>query len=149
MYYEECTLNEIRAYRELEGEVFDFGEGEMKIEGWYGSEDAYYEMCLPEESGYDEYNQEYNYHKHEPKKKYKKRLNQYERKKIDKIKLDKLSKIRWWAVWDNGKYKSRCYLSDRRKFAKKMANKKIRQYKGDIGNGSCYRKIYDYWWEVL
>ena len=84
MYYEGCTLDEIRAYRELEGEVFDFGEGEMKIEGWYGSEDAYYEMCLPEESGYDEYNQKYNCHKPKPKKKHKKRLNQYERKKLTK-----------------------------------------------------------------
>lgn len=36
MFYEGCTIEEIRAYRELESETFDFGEGEMKIDGWYG-----------------------------------------------------------------------------------------------------------------
>lgn len=114
-----------------------------------GFEDAYYEMCLPEESGYDEYSHEYNYYKLKTKTKHKERLNQYERKKIDKKKLDKLYGVVWWAVWNNGEYKGRSYLSNRKKFAKKMTNKKIRQYKGSIGNGSCYRKIYNYWWEVL
>jgi len=149
LYYEGCTIDEVRAYKELEGEVFDFGEGKMKMEWWYGSEDAYYEMCLPEKSGYDVYNCEYSYHKPKQKQKYKKRLNQYEKKGIDKIKLDQLSNTVWWAVQDNGEYKNRNYLSNKRKVAKKTTNKKIRQYKGKINNGGSYKKIYDYWWSVL
>ena len=62
MFYEGCTIDEIRAFRELEGEAFDFGEGLMDMKN-AESEDAYYEMCLPEESRYDEYNYEYNYRK--------------------------------------------------------------------------------------
>ena len=34
MYYEGCTFDEIRAYRDLESETFDFGEGEMDIDGY-------------------------------------------------------------------------------------------------------------------
>ena len=46
LFYEGCTVEEIEAYRDLESATFDFGEGSMKIEGWYGSEDAYYEMDI-------------------------------------------------------------------------------------------------------
>ena len=41
MFYEGCTIEEIKAFRELENEVFDFGEGPMEIEGLLGSEDVY------------------------------------------------------------------------------------------------------------
>ena len=88
MFYEECTLNEIRAQRNLESEIFDFGEGEMEIEGWYGSEDAYLSMSLPEYYDYPEY---YNSINSEDKyKKQKQRLNRYAKKQIDKEKLKKL-----------------------------------------------------------
>ncbi|MGJ0846438.1 hypothetical protein ACR77J_07110 [Tissierella praeacuta] len=148
MFYEGCTLDEIRAFRELEGEVFNFGEGEMKMEGWYGSEDAYYEMCLPEESGFNYEMKEYCHFKPKLKQKHKHRLNHYYRKKIDKRKLNRLKGIRWWTVSDRGTHKIRCYLSSRRAVVKKMANKKVRKYK-DVGNGSNYRKTYDYWWQIL
>ena len=45
MFYEGCTTEEIRAYRELEGQIFDFGQGKMKMKS---SEDIYYKMCLLE-----------------------------------------------------------------------------------------------------
>ena len=48
VFYEDCTTFEVKAFRALESEVFDFGTGEMKIEGLLGSEDAYYEMDLQE-----------------------------------------------------------------------------------------------------
>ncbi len=140
-FYDGCTLDEIRAFRKLESEVFDFGKGRMRMDGWYGSEDAYYEMCLPEECGYIEYK---TYEK--PKKKI--RLHQYYRNQIDKKKLNKLYNITWWAVWNKGEYKKRCYLSRRRKWAKKRTNTKIRNYKDYIGNGGEYRKHHEYWWEI-
>lgn len=132
LFYEGCTLDEVRAFRELEGEVFDFGEGEMKIEGWLGSEDAYYEMCLPEESGYNDEMEEYYYPKcqSKTKKKVKYKINHYTRKQIDKVKFDKLSNIGWWIVQDKGTHKI------------------IRKAK-NVGNYSNYRKLYDYWYEVF
>ena len=82
MFYEGCTLDEIRAYRELESETFDFGEGNMKIEGIYGSEDAYYEMSLPEECYCSESLENTN----NRRRKRRVRLNRHFKKKIDKIK---------------------------------------------------------------
>ena len=32
-----------------------------------------------------------------------------------------------------------------RKFAKRWANRKVRQIKGDLPNGGSYRKVYDSW----
>ena len=46
MFYEDCTIEEILAYRELENETFNFGEGDMQMEGLLGSEDVYYRICL-------------------------------------------------------------------------------------------------------
>lgn len=149
MFYEGCTIDEIRAYRDLESEVFDFGEGEMRIEGWYGSEDAYYEMCLPEESGWDEYYYEHFYHKYKPKPKLKYKASRYCKKQKYKQRLEKLCHIRWWAVTDMNTHKRRCYMSGRRKYARKQSNKKVRNYKSGISNGGNYRKVYDFWWEVL
>lgn len=148
MFYEGCTIDEIRAFRELEGEVFDFGEGEMKIDGWYGSEDAYYEICLPEESGYNFEMEEYYHPKSKPKIKHKYRLYKYHRKQIDKKKLEKLSKVGWWIVSDKGTHKTRCYYSGRRATIKKISNKKVRKYK-NLGNFANYRRVYDYWYELF
>lgn len=140
-FYEGCTTKEIRAYRELEGQTFDFGQGKMKTES---SEDAYYEMCLPKERG-----EVKNYQIKKSKKKPKIRLNKYERKKINKKQLKKLRNEIWWGVYDNGEYLKRCYLSRRKKNAKRASNRKVRRYKGEISNGGHYRKFYDYWWEVF
>lgn len=146
MFYEGCTIDEIRAFRELEGESFDFGEGLMDMRNAL-SEDAYYEMCLPEECGYIEDGYEHNYYNPKSKQKYK--LNKYYKKQIDKFKLEKLYNIRWWAVSDMETHKRRCYLSDRRKVAKKMSDRKVRKYKCNISNGGNYRKLHDYWWNIL
>lgn len=61
MFYEGCTLEEIKAYRDLDGEPFDFGEGLIYPSNTLGSEDAYYEMDLQayEEEAYEQKYQEY------------------------------------------------------------------------------------------
>lgn len=146
-YYEGCTLFEIKAFRDLENESFDFGEGEMKIEGWYGSEDAYYEISI--QSLISEY-EDNQYHKEEMHNKVKKRkINRHDLNLFHRAKLDELSKLKWWTVSDKGTHKKRCYLSDRRKVAKRQSNKQVRNYKLSITKGSNYRKIYDFWWEIL
>ena len=35
-----------------------------------------------------------------------------------------------------------------KRFYKRYASKKVRKYNGYISNGSNYKKIFDYWWEV-
>ena len=143
MFYEECTLNEIRAYRNLESEIFDFGEGEMEIEGWYGSEDAYLSMSLPEYYDYPEY---YNSINSEDKyKKQKQRLNRYAKKQIDKEKLKKLYPL----VNNRDNYLYRCYRGSRSKYLKKLSNKKVRKSKGLSGKSNIYRKVFDYWYKLF
>ena len=77
--------------------------------------------------------------------------NNYFNKMKEKKKLDKLYKNGpWWAVYDNGDYKVRCYKGKNSKYLKKMSNKKIRRTK-EIGvrNKGNYKKIYDYWWNLF
>lgn len=57
MFYEGCTLQEVKAYRELDGKPFDFGEGLIYPSNAMGSEDAYYEMTLQDEEADREYKQ--------------------------------------------------------------------------------------------
>lgn len=35
-----------------------------------------------------------------------------------------------------------------RRFCKKMSNRRVRHYKGEISKGGNYRKIYDYQWAI-
>lgn len=148
IFYEECTFEEILAYRELENEYFDFGEGLMRASDGKYSEDAYYEMRIQQEEEL-RLEQKYNYVKYEHRPKMKVRPNQYARKQICKAKLNRLhDEGSWWTVWDKGTHKVRCYISPRAKHHKKYSNKKVRKTQS-VGNHGNYRKVYDYWWEVL
>lgn len=40
------------------------------------------------------------------------------------------------------------HKGSRYKFYKKYANRVVRRYKGEIGNGGNYKKCFDYWWTV-
>lgn len=143
--YKDCTLEEVIAYRDLENEVFDFGEGPMEMEGLLGSEDVYYRMFIndntdrSDEISYEEELSELVNQKN------KKRLNRYKRKRVTKKKINKLKSI---GVWYAISYKSphlRIYRGKRGKYIKKEANKTVRRYNGSISNGGKYRKIYPYW----
>lgn len=148
IFYEECTFEEILAYRELENEYFDFGEGLMRASDGKYSEDAYYEIRIQWEEEL-QLEQKYNHLNYKPKPKRKIRLNQYARKQICKTKLDRLyDEGNWWTVWDKGTHKIRHYISPRAKHHKKYSNKKVRKTK-NVGNYGNYRKVYDFWWEVL
>ena len=147
MFYEECTLEEVIAYRKLESEYFDFGEGLMSPLSGRQSEDVYYEMRVQWEEEL-QLEQKYYYVNHKSKSKRKTQLNQYARKQICKAKLDKLyNEGGWWTVWDKGTHKVRCYISPRAKHHKKYSNKKVRKTQ-NIGNYNNYKKVYDFWWEV-
>lgn len=31
---------------------------------------------------------------------------------------------------------------------KKVSNRKVRYYKGDLFNGNAYKKLFDLWWQI-
>lgn len=150
-YYEGSTLEEVRAYRELESETFDFGEGEMRIEGWYGSEDAYYEMALEDEEYENDFEEEY-LNKKKRKKLSQKEINSknYHNKFKNRTKLKKLNNYRWYLVRtaENGTL-HRCYRGSGSKYLKKISNKKVRKYDGLNRKNCDYRRVFDFWYSLF
>jgi hypothetical protein len=58
--------------------------------------------------------------------------------------------VLWHGDWENpnGWLTLKSYGCNRVRFYKKYSNRKVRRYKGEIGNGNHYRKIFDYWWTL-
>jgi hypothetical protein len=61
--------------------------------------------------------------------------------------------IKGYGYIENPKpYYKRWYRNNhkngRYKYYKKYANHVVRRYGGEIHNGCCYKKIFDYWWAV-
>lgn len=134
---------ELEAYRSLEGVPFDFGTGLIKNDLSFGTEEAIWEM---EQQDVEEIIRWWNYNKPKPKKqKYK--INHYERKQIDKIKLRELADYACTIYYNERKERYvRFYLSGCRQYAKWCTNRKIR-HKNDFPlKHSGYRKAFDYTW---
>ncbi len=142
-------LVEVRAYRALQNEPFDFGTGIIKNNS-NNSEDAYYEM--QEQEIIEEINR-IEATKIEKERELQKRNRYYSDKKA-KNRLKKLYEQGVYSVYkaknkDTGKeYLYKFYLSGRKKMAKKQTNKKVRNKNNFPLKGAGYRKVYDYWWEV-
>lgn len=51
--------------------------------------------------------------------------------------------FRW--LYDYIKYPKN---SKRRGYWKGYSNRKVRRFKGELGNGNKYRRLFDYWWEL-
>lgn len=49
---------------------------------------------------------------------------------------------------DDVKYIRREYRGRMSKFLKKIGNRKIRRYNGDISSGCEYKRLFDFWWEL-
>lgn len=45
-------------------------------------------------------------------------------------------------------YWKRVYRGKRSKYLKKISNRKLRRYHGEIGGKCGYKRIFDYWWEL-
>lgn len=142
--YNECTLEEVLAYRELEGEVFDFGEGPMRIDGLLGSEDVYYKMFINNHMD-DSDEIMYKVESDEKQKRRKSRLNKYKRNKIDKRKIEKLRKEGAFYTVSHYRPYLRLYRGKRSRYLKKESNKIVRRYYKSISNGGSYRKTYPFW----
>lgn len=139
-------LNEINAYRELDGQDFDFGTGVIINEMCLGSEDAYYGMDIRLLEDIIEYWNNYS----KPKPKTKKRKNNYINNRKHKNKLQSMVNNHWFPVYNcEEKYAKRFYRGGGSPFLKKMSNRKIRRYKGDFEpKGNKFHRVYDFWWEL-
>lgn len=151
-------LNEIKAYRELEGMPFDFGSG-LVTDDSPCSENTYYKMDIESLEDAIEYLKD---KKSEPKKT--ERLNRHYRKMYHK-KHKHLRKIKNYAggrydtKWEYGQhgrinyeyiYYKRYYVGD--KAYKKKSNNKIRLTKigkedFKLKGRNCYKK-FDYQWTI-
>ena len=105
-----------------------------------------------------------------------KKLNKYERNKKYKRKLKRIAnnprrypagayyvidRSCCWNLYqdyynwvrENGKYVKRCYRANHAPgysgWLKKQASKKFRRYNGELANGCAYKKLFDYWWELI
>ena len=45
-------------------------------------------------------------------------------------------------------YYCRCYRSKMSSYCKKLTNRKVRRYKGEIHKGGNYRRVFDMWWKL-
>lgn len=140
-------LEEFEAYRDLQGEAFDFGTGLITNDSKI-SEDAIYKNKIKELKELLSSNVA-------PKKQEKKcRLNKHAKLRKKKIKMTKLlDYCTSGAVLrkdENGvRYVKKYYVSNRSKHAKKITNKIVRKSKNDFSlKGAGYKKKHDYWWEV-
>ncbi len=138
-------LKEIEAYRSLDGLSFDFGTGEI-LNNMEWSNDAYYSMDIQDLESVIEH---WDFNSGDKKRSNRKqRLHKYYRGQIDQVKLQRLSTMTWWAVMEcEGRYK-RCYIGSRTSFLKKVSNKIVRKYEGNLSNGNQYRRLFDYKWEI-
>ena len=147
----ELDLEEVRAYRNLQNEGFDFGLGYIEPES-KESYDAYLEM---EEQELEEMieNIKYMIKDYQKENEQSKRVNRYKRKRKREDKLQRLVNNNSYVVYtkerDGKEYIVRVYSSGRKGFAKKQSNRVIRNSRNDFQlKGSGYRKKYDYWWTV-
>jgi HD superfamily phosphohydrolase len=148
----EILQQEIEAYRTLDGQSFRFGN-ELIVnddEFGYGSEDGYLGIVAQDLREKLEY-----WHEDNPiqkvKNKSKKRLNKYERRKIDQQKLKRLSELSWCTAYyckDRQRY-IKIYYSGRRKYAKYCSKRKVRNSNDFPLKGNGYRKVFDYWWTIF
>lgn len=149
-------LVEVKAYRDLQSEPFDFGTG-LITNDCKQSEDAYYEMI---EQDLECWLENYLEPTLEPslgmEKDLKIRDNRYARKCIEKKILKDLQSKNVYQIYEKtdeetgNKYLKISYCSRRKRNAKKMTNRKLRQSRQAVSlrNGE-YRKVFDYWWEVF
>ena len=64
---------------------------------------------------------------------------------------DRKKTIMTFSPWIGPYYEKNGHIKNAnvsRKYYEKTGNKKVRTYDKELGKGSCYKKVYDLWWEV-
>lgn len=151
-------IKELIAYRTLEGQDFDFGNGLIKNDLTFGTEEAYWQMeqqdlesiICDDDGDKDGYVSKFDWLR-KPKLKIPK-LYPYYRKKITRHKLIKLKDIARWIYVSYDEYKK--YYSRRhggqkvKRDLKQISRRKVRNRKDFLLRGNGYKRVYDYWWEL-
>lgn len=139
------TYRDIEAYRYLEGQPFNFGDGliinESKV-----SEDVYHKMELYRLKDLLSYNN------NDLKQHRKTRLNRYERKKITQKRLKKVADLYGYFIRFDEKKQiyTRRYISGVRGYAKWCSRRKIRnRYDFATYKSNSYRRLFDYWYTIF
>lgn len=147
-------LEEINAYRELDGQGFDFCGVTTPNKMSFGSEEFYYKRAINYlENKIKFWNEEHS--KSVNKKSKNKRINRHKLNQQHKNKLLKDADKDWTSVlmtegWNEGRiYPKKYYRGKRSSHLKKQSNRKIRRYKGHLPpKGNTCHKIFDFWWEL-
>ena len=79
------------------------------------------------------------------RRKKKNNSNRYRLNRLHKRKLEKLHQEQSCVTYHNGSHIKRVYVSARRAIAKRESNVAVRNYMGTIPNGGGYRKLSPYW----
>jgi len=141
----QILINELEAYRILDGRPFDFGTGLIENDSSFGSEDVYYRMDI---QSLEELLLDY---KVVNTKKKKVRLNRYARKKIRNRRLNRLNRTKTITVSysDDKRRLIHYYESGRRGHAKWRSRKVVRKSSDfSTKKSNSYRKLYDYWNDI-
>lgn len=146
--------NELEAYRNLNGQSFDFGTGLIILDD-SKSEDVYWKLeqyaidnCIDD--------LENNFIFKYKRKYFKNKENYYLNKVYDKEKLQHLKDTTWWAVWFKNKYDETkpqylvraWFATNTRRFYKKYSNHQVRKHNDFKMCGNGYRKVFDLWNEI-
>jgi hypothetical protein len=137
--------NELEAYRNLNGQPFDFGAG-LITDDSKESEDVYWKIQQWDIEHALDHLDCLEYKRDIRKQKRKRRKTRS--KDIDNRKLKKLASISWFPVYydeDKNKY-VHCYVSRRRGYAKWLTNKVMRNTNDFKLKGNGYRRLVGYWY---
>jgi len=137
-------LQEVRAYRELQDEAFDFGTGIIKPENTYSEDEV---LSLKEQELLDQID---DTESSIERKSFSNPISRYVKNKKSQKKLENKLKENPYFIYqkeneDTGElFIAHNYLSGKKKFAKKMTNRRVRKSNCDFSNPSSYRKLFDY-----
>ena len=155
--YNELKLDliEIEAYRQLNGQPFDFGHGEIANESLV-SEDVYYKMQEEaiNELYYDDYD-DIIVRIRQKKRISTTRHNRYLCKLKSYQRLLQLRDFAWHITYydeDKKRYIRCCGGMKPKRNAKQASRRRVRNRIKHLQEftfkGNDYRRLYDYWWEL-
>lgn len=160
-YTRQDMIEELEAYIKCENEVFDFGEGEMKMETF---EETSYGFELSLLDGSFLYDSAWYLHLKLPKDedevsdtKHHIKFNRYYinhvRQKQRNMKLYDDTKKSYPQPYyidlhDESSYLKRYYRGKRSMYLKRQSNKKIRRNKEYFPKGNKVKRLFDFWWEL-
>ena len=82
------------------------------------------------------------------------KMNALEKEKKNNERIYRINRTRYCPSGiylkerDGKQWYTHYYRGKRSKYLKRLSNRKIRKYKGEISGKGWYKKLFDYWWEL-